>query len=102
MIQIVEAAANVSFDEPDGSPPVVVDLSQRGVAPAARSESMRAVAELRLVVRLQQLPHNFLQQLVGPRGHAERTQLSGLLRNVDPPHRRPSIPLEAQRIDDAL
>jgi hypothetical protein len=40
MIEVVETAADIPFDEPRCSPPVVVDLSQCSVTATIRPESM--------------------------------------------------------------
>src|SRR5438477_81019 len=49
MIDSLETLTNVSLNEPDCSPPVVVNLSQRGMTPSTSPKPVRVVAELRFV-----------------------------------------------------
>ena len=64
MTQRPEAVADVSFNEPHGPGPGVVDLPQRGMTPSVPPEPVRAVRELRLVVRLKEQADHFADQLV--------------------------------------
>ena len=66
MVERPEAVGDVALDEPGCPVPVVSDLQQGRVAPAAGPEPVGAVGELRLVVGLQQEPDDLLQQLVRP------------------------------------
>ena len=97
-----EAIGDVSLDEPGRPGPGVGHLPQRGVAAPAGPETVGAVGELRLVVRLQQQAHHFADQLVRPRRQAERAQFPVLLRDVDPPDRAEPVALVAHRVDDRL
>src|SRR3972149_10290578 len=88
MVKPVETLRDIPFDEPRGSLPSL-DLRQSGMTPMRRPKAMRESTELRLVVRLQDGAHHFLQQLVRPRRESQRGLCrGGLLRDVDPPDRR--------------
>jgi hypothetical protein len=66
MVELVEALRDVALDEPPRPRPALLDRRQGGVAAPVRAEAVRMVAELRLVVCLQDLAHNVLQQFVRP------------------------------------
>src|SRR6266566_8842969 len=103
MIQPVETLGDVSLDEPRRAPPPGVDRLQGGVRSPAWTETMGAVGEPRLVVRLQQQAEHLLQQFVRPGRQPERALLvRSLLLDVDPPHRCPPVALRPERTDDRL
>ena len=102
MVKLVEAAGDVALDKPGRSRPGVRHLAQRGVAPPAGPETVGAVGELRLVVRLQQQTHDFADQLVRPRRQSQRPLLPVLLGNVVAPDGLEPVALVTQRVDDAL
>jgi hypothetical protein len=64
VVQRPKAVGDVTLDEPHSSRPPVVDLQQRRMTPVGRPEPVRAVGELRLVVRRQNETQRFLQQFV--------------------------------------
>src|SRR4051812_8581524 len=102
MVDAIEATANIPFEKPRNSLPAVVDLSQRNVTASARTETVRPIAELRFVVRFQHHPHRFLQKLVRPERDPDCPNVLSIFWKVRAPNRCPSIPLEAQGLDDAL
>src|SRR5262249_31079600 len=97
---VVEAPLDVTFDEPLRTRPEAEEVAECRVTPPPRPEAVGPVAELRLVIRVQDGPHHLLQQLVRPAGDAQRTQLPSFLRYVRPPCGRPSIPLPPESVDD--
>jgi hypothetical protein len=98
-----KAVGDVTLDEPHRSPPLVVDLQQGTMTPAAGAEPVGAVGELRLVVRLQDQAEHFLQQLVRPGRQSQRTLLArSLLLDVAAPHRSPPVALLTEHADDRL
>ena len=83
--------------------PLVVDLLQGGVTPAAWTEPVGAVGELRLIIRFQEGADHFLQQLIRPRRQTQRALLRRVLPvDIGAPDRGPPIALIPQRIDDRL
>jgi len=68
MAQGPEAIGDVTFNEPHGSGPGAVDFPQRGMAPSFLPETVRAVRELRFVVRFKEQAHDLADQLVWPHG----------------------------------
>jgi hypothetical protein len=101
MIKTPEAVGDVPLDEPVRSLPYLHHLRQRGVAAPLGAETMRAIRELDVVVRLKQQTHNLRDQLVAPGRHAQRA-LPDLLRDVDPPGRGPPVGLRTQSTDDPV
>ena len=101
MIQTVEALRYVALDEPDRPSPRIVDFSECGVAPSLWSEPMRVVAELWLVIRIQQQADDLLQYLVRPHGDTKRAFLGrvGFL-DVHAPRWLPLIPFISQSFND--
>ena len=63
------------------------------MAPPGFPETVRAVRELRVVIRFQQQADNFADQFTGPCWHAERAELPVLLRDVDATGRGEPVPL---------
>src|SRR5690348_2246887 len=103
MVQGPETVGDVALDEPHRPVPLVIDLLQGGMAPAAWAETVRTVRELRLVVRLQQQADHLLQQLVRPRRQPQRTLLRrSLLLDIGASHRGPPVTLLTERADDRL
>ena len=80
---------------------VLATSRQRGVAAPAGTETVGAVGEPRLVVRLQQEADHFADELVRPGRQPERACLPILLRDVDPLAGLEPVALVAHRIDDA-
>jgi hypothetical protein len=102
VVELVEAVGDVALDKPARPGPGSRHLAQRGVAAPAGSITVRAVGELRLVIRLQQQAHDFAQQLVRPRRQTQRPLLPVLLGNVVAPDGPKPVALVTQRVDDAL
>ena len=73
VVDVVKASFDVTLDEPLRALPVLGDVLQRGVTAQTGPEAVGVVAELRLVVRLQDGAHHLLQQLVRPCGNARST-----------------------------
>src|SRR5262249_20180934 len=69
---IVEAPFDITLDEPLRTCPEAEEVTECRVTPAPRSEAVGSVAELRLVIRVQNGPHHLLQQFVRPTGDAQR------------------------------
>src|SRR5262249_61644567 len=101
MVEAVKALGNIALNKPDRSGPGLVDVAQGGVTSPTWPKSMGAVGELRLVVRLQKEADDFLEQLIRPGGHPERTLLRrvGFL-DVDTPDGRPPIAFLAECVND--
>ncbi|HMB08017.1 MAG TPA: recombinase family protein, partial [Isosphaeraceae bacterium] len=102
VIDLVEARADISLDEPFRPRTSADDLPKCGVTPSSRSESVRTVAELRLVVGFQDGPDHFLEKFVRPAWHPQRSQFSVLLRDVGPPHRLPPVAFLSHGVDDFI
>src|SRR3954464_830483 len=103
VVERAETVGDVTLDEPHRPVPLVIDLPQCCVTTPARAETMGAIGELGLVVRLQHQADHFLHQLVRPRRQPQRTLLPGpLLVDVGPSHRGPPVPLLAEHGDDRL
>src|SRR5262249_56113462 len=101
MVQGPKTVGDVALDEPHRPVPLVIDLLQGGMAPAAWAEPVGTVGELRLVIRLQNQAQDFLQQLVRPRRQTQRALLRrSLLLDEGAPHRSPPVALLAERTDD--
>src|SRR5262249_1371894 len=64
MVNVVEAAFDVSLDKPLGSRPVLGYLREGGVTAASRTEAVRGVRKLRFKVGFQKGAHHFLQQFI--------------------------------------
>lgn len=64
MADIVKAASDIALNEPRRPGPGLADIPQRGMAPAALPEPVRAARETRFIVRLQKKPHYFADQLI--------------------------------------
>src|SRR5262249_41881195 len=67
VVEGVEAARDVSLDEPGGSLPFPSDLAERGVTASSWAEAVGVVAELGLVVSFQDQTDHFLEELIRPR-----------------------------------
>ena len=102
MVDVVKTAFDISLDEPLRALPVLGDVLQGGVTAQSGPETVGVAAELRLVVGFQQAAHDFLQQFVGPRGHAEGTHLAVGFRDEDPSDRGPSVAFMANVVDERL
>src|SRR5215210_273654 len=103
MIQAAEAVRDVPLYEPSRTAPLTLDLRERGVAPTTRPETVRSVAELRLVIRLQDEADHLLHQLVRPRRDTERAQLvRAWFLDVDAPGRPPPVAFVTQSARDRL
>src|SRR5262249_60240096 len=61
VVDVVKAPLDIALDEPGRVLPGVVHLVERGMAASLGSEAVGPVAELRLVVRLQDGAHDLLQ-----------------------------------------
>ena len=61
VVKLIEAPGDVAFDKPGRSRPGARHLTQGGVAAPAGPVTVRAVRELRLVVRLQQQADHFAE-----------------------------------------
>ena len=87
---VVETAFNVTLDKPGGSSPPFMDLGQSRMTAPIGPEPMRAVAELWLIVGLQDEPDDLSEQFVRPGGHPKRALPGGpWLVDVHPFDRRP-------------
>jgi len=64
VVDAVEAALDIALDEPLHAPPPLGDLVQCRVATTPLAEAMGAVAELRLIVSVEQETQRFLHELV--------------------------------------
>src|SRR6476646_8672874 len=64
MAQGPEAVGDITFNEPHGPGPGAVNFPQRGMAPFLPPEPVRAVRELRFVVRLKEQARDLPDQLV--------------------------------------
>ena len=73
VVQRPEAVGDVSLDKPGRPGPDVFHFAQRGVAAAARAETVRAAGELRLVICLQQEADHFADEFIRPGRQAERS-----------------------------
>src|SRR6266571_6330989 len=102
MVEVIEATRNVALDEPRGSAPSVVNLSQRRMAPPPFSEAVGMVAERRLKVSAQDHSDHFSEQFVRPNGQAERTLFSVLFRDVDASCWLPVIAFISQGFNDRI
>src|SRR6266576_2513995 len=102
MVDFTEAVGDVSFDEPCGPGPGVLDFPERGMAAASFPEPVRPVRKARLVDCLQQEAHHFADQLIGPRRQAQRAELPVLFRDVDAAGRGEPVPLVPHQLDDLI
>ncbi len=104
MVEPIETLGDVSLDEPRHTSPRLRYFRKGRVTAPSRPEAVRAVGELRLVIRFQKGADHFLQQLVRPRRQTQRSASSGcsFLVDVHTPDRGPPIALVPQRIDDRL
>ena len=71
-VKPVETLGNIALYKPGRPGPGYCHLTQGGMAAPAGAETVGAVGELGLVVRLQQQADHFADQLVRPRRQAER------------------------------
>src|SRR5215470_14340715 len=76
MVHRVEEFGDVALHQPARAGPGGLDLSKRCMASSLRTEPMGMLTHLRLVVGFQNGAHDFLQQLVFPRGQPQRSLTS--------------------------
>src|SRR5215213_9420500 len=86
VIQTAEAVGDVPLDEPSRALTRPLDLRERRMATPSRTETVGSVAELGIVVRLQDEADHLLQQLVREGREPERARLlRALFLDVDAP-----------------
>src|SRR5260370_16235655 len=101
MGNVVKTAFNVTLDKPGGSSPPFMDLGQSRMTAPIGSEPMRAVAELWLVVGLQDEPDDPSEQFVRPGWHPNSALPGGPpLVHVHPLDPRPVVPFASNGLHD--
>ncbi len=73
MIDLVEARAEIALDEPFCGVSMLPDCSQGRMASAVRSEPVRTVAELRLIIGFQDGADDLLKEFIRPSWKAPRS-----------------------------
>src|SRR5262249_988550 len=101
VVDRVEALGDVPLDEPLGSVPGG-DFMEGVVAAQAGPEAEAVLAELRLVVRLQNQLDRLLNEAIPPARDPERTRATALLRDVNAPHGLPGPVAVLERLRDLL
>lgn len=66
------------------------------------TKAVGVIAELNVIVGVQDQADHFRQEFVTPDGQTQRTLFPVALQDVDPTRRSPLIPLGAQRLDDGI
>jgi hypothetical protein len=61
VVKLIEALGDVTFDKPGRPGPRDRHIAQRGVTAAAGSVTVGVLGELRLVIRLKQQTHDFVE-----------------------------------------
>lgn len=97
---MIETLGNVALNQPDRSPPLVVNLSERGMASTSRAETVRVIAELPIEVGIQNHPNYFSKKLVAPSGQPQRAFATILFGNVSPSGWFPVIAFRPQGFND--
>ena len=87
MVDVVEEALYVSFNEPFASCKAILNHTQCGMTASIRSKAVRSVRKTALVYGFQQHAYNLLYQLVVDGRNAQWTQLPVLFRDVRPSRR---------------
>src|SRR6266545_5646765 len=95
-----KALGDIALDEPVGSVPDLDHLAQRGVAAATWAESVGAVGELHVVVRVEQQAYHLGQQLVRPARQPQRAPLPVAFRDIGALDWSPPPPFSTNRGDD--
>src|SRR6516164_140423 len=101
VIKLVETPGDVSLDKPGRPRPGDRHFGQGRMATTAATETVRAIGELRLVIRLKKQTDHLADEFVRPGRQAKRPEFPVLFLDIDPPYRAESVAFVAQRIDDA-